>query len=100
MTTEEAVKLAETGWWTKVSAEEAAMFQLFERHLCMPFADFHAGVEKLLGRGVWSHEFAFADQPGGLREQALGKAVAPTFDQILGLIPEHLRVIVASTEHG
>ena len=94
LTKEQAVVLANTGWWTKIPSAEAALFQLFEERLCMPFSEFHAGVEKLLGRGVFTHEFAYCDKPGGLRDEALGKADRPTLQQILDLVPVEKRVTV------
>ena len=94
MTKEEAIALYETQWWEKVPLEEAAMMQLFEDWVIMPFGDFHHGIQKLLGRPVWTHEFASADQPGGLREQATGKARKPTFREILELIPPEKRILV------
>lgn len=58
MTKEQAIKMANSGWWEHVTPEEAALFQLYEPLMCMSFGKFHDGVEKLLGRAVWFHEFA------------------------------------------
>jgi hypothetical protein len=35
--------------------------ELFTDRLFMPFDLFHEGVEELLGRPVWTHEFAAGD---------------------------------------
>lgn len=94
MTKEEAIRMADSGWWIELPIEEAARFQLFEPRLCMPFSDFHGGVEKLLKRPVFTHEFAFSDKPGGLREEALGIAPMRSFDDILRLLPEDKRIVV------
>lgn len=94
MTQEDAIRMADSSWWTELPIEEAARFQLFEERLCMPFSDFHGGVEKLLKRPVFTHEFAFADQPGGLREEALGIAPARSFNDIMALIPADKRIVV------
>lgn len=67
MNKEQAIKLAESGWWKELSADVITSFQLFEERLCMPFGDFHGAVEKSLARPVWTHEFAYSDRPGGLR---------------------------------
>lgn len=92
MTKEEAIALAETKWWEKTTPEEAAMFQLHEPLLCMPFGKFHEGVEKLLGRSVWTHEFAYAEN---LREEAEGKRPRPTMQDVLNLVPDK-KLVVAS----
>jgi hypothetical protein len=90
MTKEQAIELAKSGWWKKCSPEEAALFQLYEEKLCMDFGDFHAGVEKLLGRPVWTHEFAGVER---LRAEAEGRAQTPTIEQIVALIPEDKRIM-------
>lgn len=94
LTEQQAIDLGKTGWWKEMPLQEAAMFQLFEDRLCMPFGEFHEGVEKLLGRSVWTHEFGFARDSGGLRDEALGRSKAPTFEEILNLIPEEKRIVV------
>lgn len=89
-----AIRLAESKWWEAVPLTEAARFQLFEERLCMPFGEFHKGVEQLLKRPVFTHEFAFADKVGGLRDEALGRAPARTLQEILDLIPAEKRIVV------
>ena len=61
MTREEAVKLVESKWYEKQTAEEIVAFQLYEERLCMPFPLFHKAVEEALGRPVFTHEFAAAE---------------------------------------
>ena len=61
LTKDEAIKLGESEWWEDVTLEEAAFLQLQQDKLCMPFEKFHEGVERLLARPVWSHEFAMPD---------------------------------------
>lgn len=58
MTQAEAIAKAETGWWKTATPREIVAFQLYEDRLCMPFGDFQAACEAVLGRGVWTHEFA------------------------------------------
>jgi hypothetical protein len=94
LTRAQAIAFGKTDWWTKMPLKDAAAFQLFQTCLCMPFSDFHKGVEELLGRSVFTHEFASADKPGGLREQALGIAPAPTLEQIIELVPAAKRIVV------
>lgn len=62
MDREEAIKLADSGWWKNKTAQEIAEFQLAEDKLCMPFDEFHKAVEGWLERPVWTHEFANTDE--------------------------------------
>ena len=65
LTTRQAIRMAQSNWWTGMSPRDIAMFQLHEPLLCMPFEVFHDAVEKALGRSVWRHEFAKADELRG-----------------------------------
>lgn len=59
MTTEQAKAFSDSGWWKDKSAEQITALQLYETRLCMPkFSMFHESVEKVLGRPVFTHEFA------------------------------------------
>jgi hypothetical protein len=90
MTEKDAVKLAESGFWKDMSAHEIASFQLQEGRLCMPFGVFHESVEKALGRPVYTHEFA---SPKHLRAELFGDEPAPTFEEIIAKLPDHVKVI-------
>ena len=57
MTKEDAIKMAESGWWKDRPDSEVAEWQLNETRLCMDFSDFHKAVEGALERLVWTHEF-------------------------------------------
>ena len=61
MTREEALAKAATRWWESATDREIAEFQLAEPLLCLPFGEFHRAVEAVLGRPVWTHEFARFD---------------------------------------
>lgn len=61
MTKEEALAKADTRWWESATNEEIVRFQLYERRLCMPFGRFHEAIEAVLGRPVFTHEFAMWD---------------------------------------
>jgi hypothetical protein len=93
MTKEEAIKLMDTRFWENMSLKERAMFQMFERRLCMPFDVFHEAIEKTLGRPVWTHEFAMNYE--GLKKELLGEAPTPTMEDIINMIPAEKRMIVA-----
>lgn len=92
MTREEALALIDTKWWESRNSREIALFQFNEPRLCMPFALFHAAVEKTLGRPVWTHEFAM--NYDGLKRELNGEQPAPSFAEILDLIPAEKRVVV------
>ena len=91
MTREQAIQLAKSGWWKSVSPHDIVMFQLFEKRLCMDFGDFHKAVEEVLGRGVWTHEFA---QPDLLQREFLGDRSPPTMTEIVEMIPREKRIIL------
>jgi len=95
LTEEEAIKCAESGIWKNWSDDEIVRFQLFQRRLCMPFSVFHRAVEKVLGRPVWTHEFA---NPELLREEYLGLRNKPTMEEIINLIPKRKRIIILTKE--
>ncbi len=91
ITREQAIALATSRWWAGKSARDIVQFQLFESKLCMDFSDFHAAVEEALGRPVFTHEFAW---PESLRAEFLGDKRAPTFEEIVELIPAEKRLII------
>ena len=91
MTKGEAIALAESRFWETMSQEDRAIFQLCEDRLCMPFKVFHEAVEAVLGRAVWTHEFAHRD---ALKRELFGDKPAPTMEEILDLIPAEKRILV------
>ena len=70
MKKEEAIKLYNSKWWEGKTAKEVVDFQLYEEKLCIEFSAFHKAIEKVLGRPVFTHEFA--DQKA-LQEEYEGK---------------------------
>ena len=91
LTQEQAITLYETEWWKDVTDKEIVELQLFTKRLCMPFDIFQIAVGKVLGRPVWTHEFGTA---GALKDEFLGKKSAPTFQQIMNIIPIEKRILV------
>ena len=53
-----ARELFRSEFWKDMSSLEIAQFQLFEDRLCMPFNVFHSALEDVLGRSIWTTEFA------------------------------------------
>lgn len=92
LTKEEALRLAESNFWENMTPEEITEFQLFQNLLCMPFGVFHEAIEKTLKRPVFTHEFAHANL---LEKEFLGEKSAPTFEEIINLIPVEKRIILA-----
>ncbi len=94
LTREQAIALAESKFYETMTHREIALFQMFEERLCMPFSVFHEALEKALGRPVWTHEIGINHE--GLKAELLGQAPAPSFDDILNLIPAEKRLIVSA----
>lgn len=92
LTKEQAIALHESGFWQTMSYRDRAMFQMFEAKLCMPFDVFHEAVEKTLARPVYTHEFGL--NWGGLQKELLGEQAAPSFDEIVALIPADKLIIL------
>lgn len=95
ITREHAIALAESEFWRDMNYRERAEFQLFTDKLCMPFDVFHEAIEKTLGRPVFTHEFGLDHD--GLKRELMGERAAPSFDEIIGLIPADKRVILVTT---
>jgi len=91
VTKEQAIELAQSGWWKDKTPHEIVSFQLYEKLLCMDFGDFHEAVEKVLDRPVWTHEFG---SQGHLKEEFEGKCGKPSFEDILNLLPKDKTIVV------
>lgn len=93
MTKEQAIQLYESGFWVEMGYRDRAVFQMFEDKLCMPFEVFHEALEKALGRPVFTHEFGISRKR--LQMELMGEAEPPSLEDIINLIPEDKRVIIA-----
>ena len=91
LTTEQAIAMAESGVWKEWTAEQVVRFQLFQEKLYMDFSHFHKCMQDVIGRPVWTHEFAFRDE---LVKEYLGAKETPSFEDILNLIPEEKRLVI------
>ena len=91
---EEAIEFYESDKWKEWPARAIAGFQLFQEKLCVPFDVFHEAIEKALNRPVWTHGFGLNHD--GLIAEYLGQSPAPTFEEIMNMIPEEKRIIVVT----
>lgn len=55
-------------WWNSDDILEIAKYQIFEDVIMVEWSTFHYGIEKLLNRPVWTHEFGLNMK--GLRQEA------------------------------
>jgi hypothetical protein len=93
LTQEQAVACAETRQWKSWDAKTRAMFQFNQKYLCMPFDVFHKATEDALGRPVFTHEFGL--NPDGLLSELQGIKEAPTFEQIMLLLPPNKTIVIS-----
>lgn len=93
ITKEQAIALAESKFWENMTQREIAEFQMNTEKLCMPFSVFHKALEDALGRPVWTHELGL--NADGIRKELNGEKGAPSFDEVVNLIPKEKRLIVA-----
>lgn len=91
LTKKQALAFYDSKVWETWTDEQIVRFQLFQRLLCIPFSRFHEAVEKVLGRPVFTHEFA---AEGHIEKEYLGEKPAPTFDEILALIPKDKQILI------
>jgi len=89
---DEAILFAESKAWEPMTHRQRAEFQLYQHRLCMPFDVFQEAIEKSLGRGVWTHEFAL--NYAGLQRELRGEVGAPSMQEIVEMIPGEKRIVV------
>ncbi len=93
MTKEQAVAFHDSDIWKDMSHREIAEMQMAQKKLCVPFAVFHEAISKALGRDVYTHEFGLNWQ--GLYDELFDGKEPPSLQEIIEMIPEKKRVIVA-----
>lgn len=91
LTQEQAIEMAKNNFWKDWTPEQVVRFQLFQQRLCMDFSHFQKCVQDVLGRSVFTHEFGFRDD---LVKEYLGEKEAPSFEEIINLIPAEKRVAI------
>ena len=95
LTKEQAISIFNDGKWKDWSNEEVVRLQLYQDRLCVPFDRFHEAIENVLGRPVWTHEFARSNYKN-LIDEYEGTRQAPTFEEILNLVPKEKRIILTA----
>ena len=55
-------------WWLSDDPRVIGYHQLMDPRMLVPFSKFHEGIEALLGRPVWTHEFGVNYE--GLKNEA------------------------------
>lgn len=91
LTQKQAVAIAKGGEWKDWTDEEIVRFQLYQKKLCMDLSAFHKALGKVLGRPVYLHEMGDME---ALQEEYEGKRPAPTFEEIINMIPAEKRIVV------
>ncbi len=91
LTKEQAIAIYESGEWKSWSHEQIVRFQLFQDRLAIPFDKFHEAIENVLGRPVFTHEFASRDS---LILEYLGEKTAPSLQEIIEMIPAEKRIVL------
>lgn len=96
---EEAIDMGSSRRWEALTLPERGLLQLRQDLLCMDMPAFYEGIAALLGRPVYTHELA---KPDLLWEEYLGLREKPSFADIVGKLPPHLRdnMIVVVPEGG
>lgn len=94
LTKQRAIAFAQSGDWKLWTDEQIVRFQLFQDKLCIDFGRFHEAIENVLGRHVWTHEFADIDR---IKQEYLGTKPTPTFEEIIDMIPAEKRITIGLT---
>ena len=92
LTQEQAITFYASGAWENMTPQQLASFQIHQDLLCVPFSEFHKAIETTLGRPVFTHEFGL--NRDGLIAEMEGKVIAPSFEEILSLLPADKTVVV------
>ena len=94
LTKDQAIVLAESGFWKDMNALDIAVFQSNNELLCMPFEVYHEAMNEALERPVFTHEFADTDS---LLKELMGEKPQPSFQEIMDMIPSEKRIVVVSS---
>jgi hypothetical protein len=93
ITKAQAIAIFQSRVWETWTNKQVVDFQLYQERLAVDWTRFQMAVEAMLGRPVWTHEFA-DDQR--LKDEYEGRHGKPTFEEIMALIPEDKLIVVVS----
>ena len=96
LTKEQAIAFAESKSYENMSHREIAEFQINQKKLCMPFNIFHEAVEKTIERPVFTHEFGMNTE--GIKTEIMKGKEAPSFEDIINLIPKDKLIVAVYTK--
>ena len=91
LTKDEAIAMYHSKVWLDWDAEHIVRFQLFQKKLCMPLNVFYKAITEVLGRPIYSHEFAFRD---AIVEEYLGVRLMPSLQEVMDLVPADKCIVV------
>jgi hypothetical protein len=91
LTKDQAIAFYHSNVWLDWDAERIVRFQLFQKKLCMPLGVFYKAITEVLGRPIYSHEFAFRD---AIVEEYLGVRPMPSLQEVLNLAPAYKCIVV------
>ena len=80
MTKEEATRFYNSGAPEIMTHQEIVKVGMFQDLLCIPFDKIHESIEEVLGRPVFTHEFADINR---LRKEYFGTIPSPTLKEII-----------------
>lgn len=92
LTREQAIAFYESGQWRELDAHQIVALQMSQNLLCVPFDHFQQAVATVLGRPVYTHEFASSNR-ARLQAELDGKAPTPSLIDIMARIPGAVLVI-------
>ena len=92
MTSEEARRFGEEGFWKKLTPVERAWMQLYQPCICMPLDVIYDAMQTLFDRPVYSHEM-WMDAMASLRKEAADRRHI-SFEEVLEKIPAEKRIVI------
>lgn len=93
LTKEEAIRIYDTKEYENWNDREKVAAMLYGKLLCMPFDVFHAAIERVLDRPVFTHELGLNYE--GIVKEFEGTGKKPTIEEIINLIPEEKRIMIS-----
>ncbi len=87
-----AIAMAESGWWEGMNVKKAAMIAITTQELCCPVSVFFRLLSDALNRPVYTHEMVWGYK--NLYLELIGEKDPPNLEEIINLIPEEKRIVI------